>query len=199
MPDFAVTGWLIASVSLPVAIFALVKLRHYESRSLTDDLTGLYNQRWLWETLGRIMKRLARDGQSTVVVFLDLDGFKKINDTKGHLAGDRALSAVAIRLRDCVRPTDYCVRYGGDEFVIILPSTKLQDGCEVAEKILSAIASSDLGVKGWFLSASVGVAESGEGLQSPVELVEKADRRAYHSKLIGGDRVTCLGEGVEHL
>ena len=94
-----------------------------EALSVTDDLTRLYNSRYLNQSLRRETKRAVRTGNTLSLLFIDLDGFKAVNDTYGHLCGSRALVEAAAVIRSCARETDVVARFGGDEFAVILPET----------------------------------------------------------------------------
>ena len=111
---------------LEPAAFALdnaYRVQRAEALSVTDDLTQLYNSRYLSQALRREAKRSVRSGRPLSLLFIDLDGFKAINDQHGHLYGSRALVEAAGLIRECSRETDVAARFGGDEFAIVLPDT----------------------------------------------------------------------------
>ena len=116
------------------------RLQQAEALSVTDDLTQLYNSRYLNQVLRREAKRASRSGRPLSLLFLDLDGFKSVNDTHGHLAGSRALVEAAAVIRGCARETDVVARFGGDEFALILPDTGREGAVAVAERIRDRIA-----------------------------------------------------------
>jgi diguanylate cyclase (GGDEF)-like protein len=135
------------------------------------------------------------------VIFVDLDRFKEINDTRGHLVGDKVLERVAEVLLESTRPTDSVFRYGGDEFIVVLPDTGIDDATLVSEnlnKYLRDCSMMDLALSRGFQTASIGVSSSEESLTTAKALIESADERAYLSKQSGGDCVTS-NKGVERL
>ena len=156
-----------------------------EALSVTDDLTLLYNSRYLNQVLRRETKRAARNGRSLSVLFIDLDGFKSINDTYGHLSGSRALVEAGSVIRSSARETDIAARFGGDEFALILPDTGVPGALAVAERVRERIAAhpflagDGLSLR---LTASVGVATLPDAADSADELVEAADAAMYYVK-----------------
>lgn len=159
---------------------------------LLDALTGLPNRRGFHDELPKAMARAQRDNQEMAVLFLDLDGFKAINDTHGHEAGDELLRQFARRIEACVRKTDMVARLGGDEFVVILERLVIEnDAREVAGKILQAMTTPfELGAVQAVLSSSVGIAlYPPSGKQSPDQLVHAADQAMYAAKRAGKNRV----------
>lgn len=171
------------------------KLNHL---STTDSLTGLLNRRALNEMLEHEINRAVRYETDLSVILSDIDLFKQINDTHGHAAGDRALTTVADLLRRTVRRSDVAGRYGGDEFMIILPGTSIEGARELAEKVRLAVQDLKLDLPGnrhLRLSVSLGVA----GCCSPGadldRLVSNADAALYASKDAGRNRVSVLEPG----
>jgi len=157
--------------------------------STTDGLTGLYNRRHLDNTLDTEYNRAARTGTSLAVVMFDIDHFKKFNDTHGHDQGDRVLQAVARNFRDALRKYDLACRYGGEEFVGILPNTTLDGAYSVAERLRSDIEASE--VDGLKVTISLGVAAFPLlAVVSPEGLIEAADAALYRSKAQGRNRTT---------
>jgi diguanylate cyclase (GGDEF)-like protein len=167
------------------ALDKALRLNRAEALSVTDDLTHLYNARYLHQVLRRETKRAARSGRPLSLLFVDLDGFKLINDTYGHLAGSRALVEAAAVIRGSARETDVVARFGGDEFALILPDTGGLGALAVAERVCDRIAShrflaeSGLNLR---LTASIGVATRPEAAGSPDELVQAADSAMYKVK-----------------
>ncbi len=159
--------------------------------SVTDALTGLYNRRYLMETLANEARRSRRLKHTFTVLMSDVDNFKQFNDTHGHLKGDEALRRVAKVLQDCSRDVDCVARFGGEEFMIILPETPTKGAVEVAERIRARLAEEQ--VAGGRLTLSIGVAEfpaSGEGDEA---LIAAADAALYQAKREGRDRVVADG------
>ena len=157
--------------------------------STTDGLTGLYNRRHLDNTLDTEYHRAARTGTSLAVVMFDIDHFKKFNDTHGHDQGDRVLQAVACNFRDALRKYDLACRYGGEEFVGILPNTTLEGAFCVAERLRADIEAAE--VDGLKVTISLGVAAFPEiSVSAPEALIEAADAALYRSKAQGRNRTT---------
>lgn len=164
-------------------------LRQVERNAMTDALTELHNRHWLEEMFPRRLARCARDGQPVCLIMLDIDSFKPYNDTLGHLAGDRALCQVAAVLRAHMRPSDMVARYGGDEFVILLPGTPLDEALTIAERIRRAVPRAEMThPDGRRITVSLGVAQRGaeDTLKS---LMNKADFALYRAKVAGRDCV----------
>lgn len=153
--------------------------------SLVDDLTQLYNSRYLHQALGVEITRAVRYSYPVSVVFLDLDGFKSVNDRYGHLVGSQTLVVVGKILKDLVRNVDIIARYGGDEFTLILPNTGLEASVLVAERLRKAIERHDYRKTPGYdftLSASFGIAESPRHGADPDILIQKADQAMYRVK-----------------
>jgi diguanylate cyclase (GGDEF)-like protein len=163
-------------------------LKRAEALSVTDDLTGLHNSRYLNLVLRREAKRASRSGRPLSLVFLDLDGFKSINDSHGHLFGSRALVEAAAVVRSSARETDVAARFGGDEFAVVLPDTGGEGAFAVAERVRQRIAEhrflADDGLD-IHLTASVGVATLPDVAVSPDELIQAADMAMYRVKQSG--------------
>ncbi|MEW6208693.1 MAG: GGDEF domain-containing protein [Acidobacteriota bacterium] len=154
-------------------------------QSLVDDLTRLYNVRYLYRMLENEIRRAGRYGWPLSVVFMDLDGFKQVNDAHGHCAGSHTLSEVAQVILMSVREVDFVSRYGGDEFVIMLPETSSHKAVEVAERVRANISnhSFDGGVGADIrLTASFGVASFPEHGSESEKLIELADAAMYQAK-----------------
>lgn len=161
--------------------------------SLKDPLTGLGNRRHFLSVLERAIETVARSGDSMLLLLLDIDRFKSINDTHGHLVGDQVLQAVGNCLAGCVRPMDTVARYGGEEFAVILPSCRPLFGRAVAERIRQTIAALDiaaaplLNVK---VTVSIGGAYAPEWVRSTADLwIERADLQLYRAKAAGRNQV----------
>jgi diguanylate cyclase (GGDEF)-like protein len=171
-----------------IALDNALALQRAEALSVTDDLTRLYNSRYLNLVLRREAKRASRSRRPVSLLFLDLDGFKQVNDTYGHLAGSKALVEAAAVIRGCARETDVVARFGGDEFSLILPDTGREGAVAVAERIgerLRAgqfLANDGLSVH---LTASIGVATLPDVAGSAEELIRAADKAMYLVKARG--------------
>jgi diguanylate cyclase (GGDEF)-like protein len=169
-----------------------LRLRRSEALSVTDDLTQLYNSRYLNQVLRREAKRASRSGRPLSLLFLDLDGFKGINDAHGHQAGSRALVEAAAVIRRCARETDVAARFGGDEFALILPDTGSEGAAAVGDRVRERLAAhSFLEADGLTirLTASVGVATLPDVAASAEELVRAADMAMYQVKDSGKNGV----------
>lgn len=168
-----------------IAIENAILYKRSTKMSFTDYLTGLFNGRYLDMALQREVKRARRYGSQVSVVFLDLDGFKSVNDAHGHLAGSRALVEVGAAIRETVREIDIVSRYGGDEFTVILPQTGPEGAVIIAERIRKAIEDRVF-LKGIGhhvrLTASFGVACFPQHAQTREELIQKADHAMYQIK-----------------
>lgn len=171
-----------------IALASAIALRRVEELSVTDDLTRLSNSRYLNLVLRREAKRAVRSQAPLALIFLDLDGFKLVNDNHGHLAGSKALVEAAAVIRVCARETDVVARFGGDEFALILPDTGPDGALAVAARICDRIraqtflASDGLSVR---LTASIGVATLPGAGESAEDLLRAADAAMYHVKAAG--------------
>lgn len=161
--------------------------------SLKDPLTGLGNRRHFLSVLERAIETVARSGESMLLLLLDIDHFKTINDTYGHLAGDQVLQTVATCLAGCVRPMDTLARYGGEEFAMILPNCRPLSGHTVAERIRQTIAGLDIAVAPHLevrVTVSIGGAYAPEWVRSTTDLwIERADLQLYRAKTSGRNQV----------
>jgi diguanylate cyclase (GGDEF)-like protein len=168
-----------------IAIENAILFQRAEQLTITDDLTKLFNSRYLNLYLARELKRCKRHGIPLSVIFLDLDGFKSVNDQYGHMAGSATLSEVGGILTQCVRESDILARYGGDEFVAVLPETATSGALVIAERIRKSIES-HLFLKPQGLvarvSASIGIASYPDHALSPGEVIQKADQAMYRVK-----------------
>jgi diguanylate cyclase (GGDEF)-like protein len=168
-----------------IAIENALLFQRAEQLTITDDLTGLFNSRYLGLQLGREIKRCRRHSARLSVIFLDLDGFKGINDCHGHLAGSATLAEMGKLLQGCVRESDTLARYGGDEFVVLLPETAPEGALVIAERIRRAIEAhvfltgQGLAAR---LSASVGVATHPDHADTAETLIRMADQAMYYVK-----------------
>lgn len=160
--------------------------------SISDGLTGLYNHRHVQQVLHEEFERAKRTGEPVAVVMFDLDHFKDVNDTYGHQVGDRVLQEMAEILRRTAREIDKLGRYGGEEFIAILPDTDLDDGAVFAERVRQDVARHLFPADGEALrmTVSAGVAVYPDrGITDPRELVRRADQALYAAKAAGRNRV----------
>jgi len=178
---------LLEGLALPIAsaLANAVRIAEAERLSQTDDLTKLHNARYLRQFLLNEIRRARRYGSSVAALFLDLDDFKQINDINGHLVGSHVLMEIAAVILSSVRDTDAVARYGGDEFVIVLPDTDIELATSVAERIREKIGRFEftggrrLRLK---LTASFGVATFPKHASSPQQLIACADTAMYEAK-----------------
>lgn len=165
-----------------------------EERARTDDLTGLKNRRAFYELGARTLEHAQRYGHPVCVVMLDIDRFKRINDTWGHAAGDEAIKAVAQVIRQTVRATDISGRVGGEEFAVLLPESSAEEAAAQAERLRQAVAGLSLrqGADEIPITCSLGVAER-DGESSLDRLMRRADLALYEAKVQGRNRVARHG------
>jgi diguanylate cyclase len=163
--------------------------------SSRDALTGLANRRQFELALAREIDRVARAGEPALLLMIDIDHFKRVNDSRGHLAGDRVLQAVALRLLDCVRPMDTVARYGGEEFAIILPNCPPTFGLAVAERIRHQVEQQPVAIEGGApisVTISLGGAYAPQWVRSTATMwLARADQQLYRAKTEGRNRA-CL-------
>jgi diguanylate cyclase (GGDEF)-like protein len=188
---------LAQTVSEQVALsLSNAKLRQVlRDQSIKEPLTGLYNRRFMEETLSKEISRALRNRQPLSLIVADLDHFKKINDAHGHAAGDAVLRAAARLLAQSVRASDVACRYGGEEFVLILPDCTKAHAQAKAEQIAQALRQAAVVENGAAIqvTASFGVAAAPEDGEDPAALFEAADRAVYAAKRTGRDRVVLAG------
>ncbi len=171
--------------------------RELERLATTDVLTGVFNRRVLLERLELELRRCRRYGSRLCVLLLDVDYFKRVNDTYGHLAGDAVLVAVGHILRTRVRNTDVAGRYGGEEFGVLLPETDLEPGRELAERLRQHVADEvfSAGTATFRVTCSVGVAHFADARQKANDLLQGADKALYRAKEQGRNRVCVASAG----
>ncbi|MBU4425077.1 MAG: diguanylate cyclase [Gammaproteobacteria bacterium] len=162
-----------------------------------DPLTGLYNRRYLNTALKRELDDCVGEGATLALLLIDLDLFKQINDRHGHAAGDDVLRQIAVLLLQSMRPSDICCRYGGEEFLLVLPGMGLQTAMDRAQALRQQVAE-----RRWLadgqpigVTLSVGVACADNAAISPAALIDLADRALYQAKAEGRNRV-CVAEAV---
>jgi len=181
-------------------LYCLRRMRHdtrekLEQLTFVDELTGVNNYRYLEQRLGEELQRAARHNYPVAVIYLDFDGFKLVNDTHGHEAGNTLLRRVSQMLRASVRGEDFIGRLGGDEFLIVLPHTDSSGALIAAERLRTKLRSADLrapsGEPMDFVGFSMGVASYPADGGTREALIRAADEAMYRAKKAGGDRV-CL-------
>ena len=170
-------------------------LDHSLELAVTDQLTGLHNRRYMAGQLEALVRRATHGGDPVACLLIDIDHFKKINDGYGHDVGDEVLREFAVRVASNVRAIDLPCRYGGEEFVVVMPDTKLEDAERIAERIRLHVAGSPFRVKGGSelltVTISVGVAATlGEG-DKPEALLKRADEAVYEAKAHGRNKVVA--------
>jgi diguanylate cyclase (GGDEF)-like protein len=189
-------GVLVAALTVAASVFSTVLARMGERQrglSRRESLTGCFNRRAFYELFPREAERARRLGQGIAVVFLDLDHFKTINDRHGHETGDHVLQQLSARLRGIIRETDLLFRWGGEEFVILLPHTGPAEAPTLGERIRTAVAERPFVASGIHTSVavtvSVGVAGSSTWPMDPDVLLARADAACYRAKEGGRNRV----------
>lgn len=168
-------------------------LAQAETRALTDTLTGLPNKRSIEDTLKRMAAQSARSLTPLAAIMLDLDHFKQVNDVHGHNRGDDVLAAVGATISACLRASDFAGRYGGEEFLILLPGTDREAAMAAAERLRSAIAATQIPGNDCAVTASLGVAVMPDHFTESIGLLRGADRALYAAKRAGRNRI----EGAE--
>ena len=171
--------------------------RELERLSRTDRLTGAWNRHKIEEIMDRECSMAERHRHPLSLILFDIDHFKAINDEHGHLVGDRVLSEIATVTRATVRSTDYFVRWGGEEFLVLLPSTSLEQAFHLAERLREAILEHDFSVRSVTISSGIGAFEAeqdGLSRQERVDaLLRSADNALYRAKAGGRNRVEIAG------
>jgi len=161
----------------------------------TDPLTGLYNRRFFNEFLNKEMESCKRYGRRLSIAILDIDNFKALNDTYGHATGDDVLKSLAKTMLDNVRTADTVNRYGGEEFIIVMPETDRDTATAVIDRLRERISTEQISVEGKgsiCITISAGVASCPEDADSPIDILIMADDRLYKAKRDGKNRVVCF-------
>jgi diguanylate cyclase (GGDEF)-like protein/PAS domain S-box-containing protein len=197
-PEAQVAGLAVARDQLALTVaedmaLALANLRLREnlrSQAIRDPLTGLFNRRYMEETMDRELNRVKRQRVSLGVIMMDLDHFKQYNDTFGHSAGDELLSALGTLVKSQIRGEDIACRYGGEEFLLILPGASLEVALERAEILRQAVKEMHLHYQGLKpTTLSLGVAVYPDHGDTGLEIIKAADAALYRAKQAGRDRV----------
>lgn len=191
---FVLTTYLVMLLAADMR-FSKVALK---TASETDELTRLPNRRAFRGVLKREYERAVRHGRALTLVMIDADGLKPTNDLHGHAAGDRLLARIAEVMRGALRGIDHCARYGGDEFVALLPDTDARAALDAAERIRLGVAHSSFDYAGQRIAStvSVGVASYPEHAHNLEDLLAAADAALYAAKHGGRDRVICAAPPV---
>lgn len=190
--SFDAEDWGFAAIYARIAMSAIgVAFAHSEMRrmALTDSLTGIYNRQFFMQRLKEEIARAQRYHEEFSVLFFDIDHFKQFNDRWGHQAGDETLRFIAQQLRRWARQSDVYARWGGEEFVVILPRTGKEQARQAAERLRRQVAEAK--TRYGSVTISVGVASFPADSQDALGLINCADEAAYQSKSGGRNRVTC--------
>ena len=192
MSDYTIAFLHILADHAAIAIENAHDVARIQQLSITDDTTGLYNMRHLYDVLERQLRRSRKSQIPVSLAFLDLDRFKLVNDRHGHLVGSELLALTGRRLQELSRKQDLCFRYGGDEFVILMPGTDAEAALERTKTMHRALMGTEFPMKNGLklnVSASVGVASApGDGLQVHA-VIGTADARMYAVKSNGRGKV----------
>lgn len=170
------------------ALAAARKYKDAQETAITDKLTNLYNKHYFIETFKNEVARAAKFKRPTSLIIFDIDNFKSYNDSYGHPEGDKLLAQMGKVLREAAGTIDTCCRYGGEEFVVILPETKPEHATAVAEKIRAAVDAANFPNRK--TTISVGAVTCMNSSASPDFMLKEADRALYKSKHLGKNRVT---------
>lgn len=172
-----------------------LNLQHTMELAIVDGLTGLNNRRYLDNHLKILFDRAAVRGRPISICMTDIDRFKLVNDTYGHDVGDEVLREFAARIRSTVRGADLACRYGGEEFVVVMPDTSMELATSVAERLRAIIEDKPFHVRSidreLSITASLGIATSSGAFGAPDELLKQADRALYEAKHTGRNRVVA--------
>jgi diguanylate cyclase (GGDEF)-like protein len=178
------------------------KSEYYRKLSTTDDLTGLNNHRYFKHMLANELRRHARYNRPLNLLMIDVDNFKNVNDSYGHLTGDQVLKQVAALLKKNVRACDLLARYGGEEFAVILPETTENEAFMVGQRIVLAIHNhqfktiEEKPIK--HLSVTVGLASFPQDAEETQQLMKKADQALYQGKQLGKNRICIFRNADEY-
>jgi diguanylate cyclase (GGDEF)-like protein len=192
MTDYTIAFLHILADHAAIAIENAHDVARIQQLTITDDTTGLYNVRHLYEVLGRELSRCSRMKFPLSLAFIDLDQFKLVNDVHGHLVGSELLARTGQRLRELSRKQDWCFRYGGDEFVVLMPETSADEAHTQATKLLNELMNTRFRMKGGLelsVRASVGLATAPADGSTVHAVIGTADTRMYMVKSNGRGQV----------
>ena len=192
MTDYTIAFLHILADHAAIAIENAHDVARIQQLTITDDTTHLFNVRYLYEVLGHELKRSARTQLPLSLAFLDLDQFKLVNDVNGHLVGSELLASTAQRLQDLSRKQDWCFRYGGDEFVILMPETGAKAALDLASELLASLMETEFKMKNGLVlkvGASVGLSTAPEDGTTVHSIIGTADKRMYYVKGDGRGKV----------
>jgi diguanylate cyclase (GGDEF)-like protein len=196
--SLAIAGMMLAVICLS-GLVAFKFATNFEKTAVTDGLMGVYNHKFFKQRLEQEVAKSARYGQQTTLVMLDIDFFKRVNDTYGHATGDLVLKQLARWVSDSSRTTDVVARYGGEEIGIILTHTGLAGAQEFAErlrlKVSQQVVKDPEEDAEFRVTVSIGVAQWEKGVNM-LDLIKRADAALYHSKHTGRNRVTIYQDDI---
>lgn len=167
--------------------------------AITDKLTGLYNRRYFDYFIDLELKRSLRENSSLALLMIDVDNFKQINDTLGHLIGDKILNKLGDLIKANIRETDLAARYGGEEFSIVMSNTGFEEAVEIAERIRNSVEAYKFDTEKLIITVSIGIALHPLDAKSLQDLLDKADSALYRAKRDGKNQVCAHSKGVIYL
>src|SRR6266404_9506934 len=182
-----------------IAIENARSVEKIQELTITDDCTGLYNARHLHRTLETEVYRSSRFGYEFTVLFIDLDHFKQVNDTHGHLVGSRLLAEVGYLIKAQLRLIDFAFRYGGDEFVVLLPQTSKDQAVVVAKRLQDSVRAGTFCIEQGLnlnVRASMGLATFPNDAQTPHDIIRQADEMMYMVKNSTRDNIGIASQGL---
>jgi diguanylate cyclase (GGDEF)-like protein len=192
LTDYTIAFLHILADHAAIAIENAHDVASIQQLSITDDCTGLYNTRHLYDVLGRELERCAQRGLPVSLAFLDLDSFKQVNDAHGHQVGSELLAHTGRRLQQLSGPRNLCFRYGGDEFVVLMPETGVEAARTLCTEVLGALMETRFDMRPGLrlsVSASVGVATAPADGTTVHAVIRSADTRMYAAKTNGRGHV----------